>query len=74
MKLSQTHVLARTTARTCGDGCSYLQGRLHVLAGTVKRTCGKRGSALQGRMQCTAEAIPDFITFLRHYMAQNENQ
>ena len=57
MKLSQTHVLARTTARTCGDGCSYLQGRLHVLAGTVKRTCGKRGSALQGRMQCTAEAI-----------------
>ena len=26
-------------ARTCKDGCTYLQGRLHVLAGTVARTC-----------------------------------
>ena len=30
-------------ARTCKDGCTYVQGRLHVLAGTVERTCGKGG-------------------------------
>ena len=29
---SQTHVLARKDARTCGDGCTYLRERLHVLA------------------------------------------
>ena len=29
---SQMHVLARTVARTCGDGCTYLRGRMHVLA------------------------------------------
>ena len=75
-------------ARTCKDGCTYLQGRLHVLARTDARTCGKGGqyeheecSALQGRMQCTAEAVaahcrngPDFITFVRHQMSNNDNQ
>ena len=25
------HVLAGMVARTCRDGCTYLQGRLHVL-------------------------------------------
>ena len=33
-------------ARTCGDGCTYLRGRLHILAG--------RMHILAGRMQCTA--------------------
>ena len=36
------HVLARTDARTCGNGCKYLRGKC---------------SALRGRMQCTAEAV-----------------
>ena len=36
------HVLARTVARTCGNGCKYLRGGC---------------SALRGRMQCTAEAV-----------------
>ena len=36
------HVLARTVARTCKDGCTYVRG-------------GCR--ALRGRMQCTAEAV-----------------
>ena len=48
-------------ARTCGDGCTYLQGQMHVLAGTVARTCGdgctylrERLLVLPWRMQCTA--------------------
>ena len=64
MKLSQTHVLARTTARTCGDGCSYLQGRLHVLAGKVASTsvenavhCKDGCSTLRRRLQCTASEM-----------------
>ena len=51
------HVLARTDARTCGDGCTYLRGRLHVLAGTDARTCKDGCSALQRRLQCTAGAV-----------------
>ena len=50
-------------ARTCKDGCTYLQGRMHVLAGKVASTsvenavhCKDGCSTLQGRMQCTAEA------------------
>ena len=36
-------------ARTCGDGCTYLQGRLHVLARTDARTCKDGCSALRLR-------------------------
>ena len=46
---SQTHVRARTVARTCGKGCTYLRGRLHVLAGKDARTC------VEGRY-----VLPDF--------------
>ena len=42
------HVLAGTDARTCGDGCTYLRGRMHVLAGTVARTCGDGCTVLAG--------------------------
>ena len=31
-------VLARADARTCGDGCTYLRGRLHVLASKMSQT------------------------------------
>ena len=41
-------------ARTCGDGCTYLQGRMHVLAGTDAVHCGNGCSALRERLQCTA--------------------
>ena len=48
-------------ARTCKDGCTYLQGRMHVLARTDARTCGdgctylrERLLVLAWRMQCTA--------------------
>ena len=51
-------------ARTCKDGCTYLQGRMHVLAGKVASTnvenaghCEDGCSALQRRLQCTAEAV-----------------
>ena len=48
-------------ARTCKDGCTYLQGRMHVLARTDARTCKdgctylrERLQILAWRMQCTA--------------------
>ena len=48
-------------ARTCKDGCTYLQGRMHMLAGKVASTsvenavhCKDGCSALQERLQCTA--------------------
>ena len=51
-------------ARTCKDGCTYLQGQLHVLAGKVASTCVEDAghcedgcSALQGRLQCTASEM-----------------
>ena len=51
---------------SCEDGCKYQRGGC---------------SALRGRMQCTAEAVaahcrngPDFITFVRHQMSNNDNQ
>ena len=44
-------------ARTCKDGCTYLQGRLHVLAGKEAVHCKDGCSALQRRMQCTAGAV-----------------
>ena len=51
-------------ARTCKDGCTYLQGRLHVLAGKVASTsvenavhCKDGCSALQRRLQCTASEM-----------------
>ena len=51
-------------ARTCKDGCTYLQGRMHVHAGKVASTsvenavhCKDGCSALQRRMQCTAGAV-----------------
>ena len=57
-------VLARTVARTCKDGCTYLRGRLHVLAGKVACIsvedavhCKDGCSALQERLQCTAGAV-----------------
>ena len=55
------HVLAETVARTCGDGCTCLRGRLHVLAETV---------ALYLRGQMLNEAFPangcgDGCTYLR---------
>ena len=57
-------VLARTDARTCGDGCTYLRGRMHVLAGKVASTnmedavhCEDGCSALQERLQCTASEM-----------------
>ena len=53
----RTHVLARTVARTCGKGCTYLRGRLHVLAGKEAVHCKDGCSALQRRLQCTAEAV-----------------
>ena len=50
------HVLAGTDARTCGDGCTYLRGRLHILAGRMQCTartdavhCGNGCSALRLR-------------------------
>ena len=53
----QMHVLARTDARTCKDGCTYLRGRLHVLAGTDAVHCGNGCSALRERLQCTASEM-----------------
>ena len=51
-------------ARTCGDGCTYLRGRMHVLAGKVASTsmedavhCEDGCSALQRRLQCTASEM-----------------
>ena len=51
-------------ARTCKDGCTYLQGRLHVLVGKVARTsvenavhCKDGCSALRERLQCTASEM-----------------
>ena len=51
-------------ARTCKDGCTYLQGQLHVLAGKVARTSvenavhSKDGcSTLRRRLQCTASEM-----------------
>ena len=51
-------------ARTCKDGCTYLQGRLHVRAGKVASTsmenavhCKDGCSALQRRLQCTAGTV-----------------
>ena len=51
-------------ARTCGDGCTYLQGRLHVLAGKVASTsvenavhCKDGCSTLRRRLQCTASEM-----------------
>ena len=51
-------------ARTCKDGCTYLQGRLHVLVGKVARTsvenpvhCEDGCSALRERLQCTASEM-----------------
>ena len=62
-KQSQTHVLARTDARTCGDGCTYLRGqmlnegfsrkrlreRLQCFAGAVANVCGNGCNALRLR-------------------------
>ena len=43
------HVLARTDARTCGDGCTYLQGRMLNVGFSRKR--------LRGRLQCFASEM-----------------
>ena len=60
----RTHVLARTDARTCKDGCTYLRERLHVLAWRMQCTartdavhCRSGCSALRGRLQCTASEM-----------------
>ena len=39
-------------ARTCKDGCTYLQGRLHVLVGKVARTSVE--NAVHCRSGCSA--------------------
>ena len=44
-------------ARTCGDGCTYLRGRMHVLARTDAVHCEDGCSALQRRLQCTASEM-----------------
>ena len=51
-------------ARTCKDGCTYLQGRMHVLAGKVANIsvedavhCEDGCSALQRRLQRTAGTV-----------------
>ena len=56
--------LARTDARTCGDGCTYLRERLLVLAWRMQCTartdavhCEDGCSALQERLQCTASEM-----------------
>ena len=44
-------------ARTCGDGCTYLRGRLHVLARTDLFTANvydDRRKRLRGRLQTFA--------------------
>ena len=44
-------------ARTCGDGCTYLQGRMHVLARTDLFTANvydDRRKRLRGRLQTFA--------------------
>ena len=51
------HVLARTGASTCEDGCTYLQERLHVLAVVEANICGFRCSAVRWRLQCTAGRV-----------------
>ena len=51
------HVLARTDARTCKDGCKYLRGRLQVLALRNAVHCKYGCSALRERLQCTASEI-----------------
>ena len=58
------HVLARTDARTCKDGCTYLRERLLVLAWRMQCTartdavhCRGGCSALQERLQCTASEM-----------------
>ena len=54
------HVLARTDARTCGDGCTYLRGRMHVLARTDLFTANvydDRRKRLRGRFQTFAGAV-----------------
>ena len=59
----RTHVLARTDARTCGDGCTYLRGQmlnegfsrkrlrewLQCFAGAVANVCGNGCNALRLR-------------------------
>ena len=44
-------------ARTCGDGCTYLQGRLHVLAGTDARTCEDGCTYLRERLHVLAGTV-----------------
>ena len=58
------HVLARTDARTCGDGCKYLRGGCSALRGRMQCTaeavavhCRSGCSALQERLQCTASEM-----------------
>ena len=51
--VSQTHVLARTDARTCGDGCTYLRGQM-LNEAFPANVCGNGCKALQGRLQTFA--------------------
>ena len=47
-------------ARTCGDGCTYLQGRMHVLARTDLFTANvydDRRKRLRERLQTFAGAV-----------------
>ncbi len=67
----QMHVLAETVARTCGDGCTYLQGqmlnegfsrkrlreRLQTFAGAVANVCGDGCNALRLRGAKTGAEI-----------------
>ena len=66
------HVLAGTVARTCGDGCTYLQGqmlnegfsrkrlreRLQSFAGAVANVCGNGCNALRLRWAKMAPESP----------------
>ena len=51
--VSQTHVLARTDARTCGDGCTYLRGQM-LNEAFPANGCGDGCTYLRERLQCFA--------------------
>ena len=50
-------VLARTVARTCRSGCTYLQLWKQIFVGSDAVHCDGGCSALRGRLQCTAGKV-----------------